>query len=217
MTIFDCTKGELFDDYLEIVRNPKHGRGSGINPCKDCKIWMLKKAKEYADKNKIKVIATGEVIGQRPMSQTKSALALIEKEVGFKIERPLIEAGCEGRQRKKQMELAEKFKITYPSPAGGCLLCEKFLANRLKILVNLGFLNGETLPLSKIGRHFIMDDEWFVVGRNEEESELIEKFKCLQSDKGTPAVFYQKNKEKAQELQNAYKEKNPDKFKEWKI
>ena len=64
-------KDPLLKEYLSILKNPKHGTGAGINPCKDCKIFMFKKAKEYADKNNIQVIATGEVIGQRPMSHCR--------------------------------------------------------------------------------------------------------------------------------------------------
>ena len=89
MKIIDVNKEPLLSEYLEIVKNPKFGTGSGINPCKDCKIFMFKKAKEYADKLGIKIIATGEVVGQRPMSQIPSAMKIIDEELGFEILRPL--------------------------------------------------------------------------------------------------------------------------------
>ncbi|GAI88382.1 unnamed protein product, partial [marine sediment metagenome] len=118
----------LLQEYLKVIKEAKHGRGAGINPCIDCRIFMLKKAKKFADEQKIKFIATGEVIGQRPMSQQKKQIAIIEKESGLKgrIIRPLIDFhNIQGRSRKPQIALAKKFKIKYPHPAGGCLLCEK--------------------------------------------------------------------------------------------
>ena len=148
LKIFDCTKGKLFQEYMEVLKNPKFGRGTGVNPCRDCKIFMFKKAKEFADENEVDLIVTGEVLNERPMSQTKKALEIIEEESELKgrLLKPLSaklfdETNAEkkglvdrsklydiqGRQRNRQMELAKKFKIKYPSPAGGCLLCEKFL------------------------------------------------------------------------------------------
>lgn len=73
LTVVDVTKEPLLSEYLSILKKPKFGTGAGINPCIDCKIFMFKKAKEYADKHGHNIIATGEVPGQRPMSQTNSA------------------------------------------------------------------------------------------------------------------------------------------------
>ncbi len=84
LKIFDCTRGKLLQEYLEVIKKPKYGRGAGVNPCVDCRIFMFKKAKEFADKEKIKLIATGEVLGQRPMSQMKKSLDLIEEESGLR-------------------------------------------------------------------------------------------------------------------------------------
>lgn len=207
MTIFDVNKNPLLKEYLAILKNPKHGTGAGINPCKDCKIFMFKKAKEYADKNGIKIIATGEVPGQRPMSQTASAQKIIDEEIGFKITRPLADIGIKGRSRKKQMALAEKFKIKYPSPGGGCFLCEKHPAKRLKHLLEKNLINEKTLPLTMLGRHFYINDTWFVVARNANESEAISKFKNhIEDAKGKPAIYYstKEGKQKALELQEAY-------------
>jgi predicted subunit of tRNA(5-methylaminomethyl-2-thiouridylate) methyltransferase len=218
MTIFDCNKGDLLKEYLDILKHPKHGVGKGINPCKDCKIFMFKKAKEYADKKKISVIATGEVTGQRPMSQTKKAMKIIDDEIGFEIKRPLVELGINGRQRVKQMELAKKYDIRYPNPGGGCLLCEKSLKKRFKVLFDNDLINEKTLLLSMIGRHFFIDGNWFVVARDEKESLIVEKFKnSIKSDKGKPAVYFSDDEKKAIELQKAYQEKKPEKFKEFKL
>lgn len=217
LTIIDCSKSPILEEYLQIIESPKHGIGSGVNPCRDCKIWMFKKAKDYAEKNKIKIIATGEVTGQRPMSQSKSAMQLIDKSVGMSFLRPLNDVGCKGRQRKIQMQLAEKYNIKYPTPSGGCLLCEKYLAERIKFLIKNKFVNEKNITLTKIGRHFIINKEWFIVARNEKESLIIEQFNSLPSDIGTPAVYYQKDKKTAEELQKAYKDKQPTKFQEFKI
>ncbi|MEA3248255.1 MAG: 7-cyano-7-deazaguanine synthase [Nanoarchaeota archaeon] len=224
MEIIDITKEPYLSEYLQLLKKPKHGTGAGINPCKDCKIFMFKKAKEYADKNKIQVIATGEVAGQRPMSQTSKAMKTIEEEIGFEIRRPLIEAGISGRSRKKQMELAKKFEITYPSPGGGCFLCEKEPKKRLKTLLKKDLINEKTLPLTMIGRHFFIDGIWFVVARDETESKLITKFETSTKDaKGKPSIYYNKKrgKQKALELQKAYStnssKKERDKFEKVKL
>lgn len=222
LTLLDVTKPPLLAEYLKIITKPLHGTGTGINPCRDCKIWMFKTAKKYADKHNIKYIATGEVLGQRPMSQTRSALDIIDKKIGFKIHRPLIELGIHGRSRNKQIKLAKKFKIKYPSPGGGCLLCEKQLVKRFQFLLNNKLINKKTLPLTKIGRHFSIKGNWFIVARNESESILIEKFKnSLKSGKGKPAVYFhttsEKNKKLAVELQKAYETRNPKKFLKFKL
>lgn len=231
--IFDAGKGKLLKEYLEILKRAKHGRGKGYNPCKDCKIWMFKKAKGYADKKKIKVIATGEVLDQRPMSQTKKAIKIIDDEIGFELTRPLIELGISGRNRKKQMALAKKYKIKYPTSGGGCLLCEKVLKEKFKVLIKNNLINGKTLPLVNIGRHFFIDNCWFVVSRNEKEGEVIEKFNTLPSRserKGTsgnfiegvsgkPSVYFNKKKGKkfAEELQEDYSKGGKKKYAKRKL
>lgn len=218
LTIFDCGKGKLLEEYLSILKNPKHGTGSGINPCRDCKIFMFKKAKEYADKNKINVIATGEVLGQRPMSQTRDSMNIIDKQLNFTLTRPLIDIGIVGRMRNKQRELAKKYNFTYPEPGGGCLLCEKNLKNRFKVLLEKNLINEKVLPLVSIGRHFIINDSWCIVSRNEQESNIIETFQShLYSDIKTPAVYFNGSIETAKKLQKAYKDKNIKEFEVYKI
>jgi tRNA-specific 2-thiouridylase len=205
---FDCTRGNLLKEYLGIIKKGKHGRGAGFNPCRDCKIFIFKHAKKFADRKKINVIATGEVSGQRPMSQTEKAMKIIDREIGFNLVRPLIEMKVGGRRRNKQISLAKKFGIKYPSPAGGCLLCEKDLKKRFKVLLRGNLINEKTLELVNIGRHFFIRNCWFVVGRNEKENKVIEKSEnCIKSGKGKPAVYFCKIKGKkfANELQEDYK------------
>lgn len=194
MKIFDCSKGELFQEYLDIIKKPSYGRGAGINPCVDCRLFMFKKAKEYADKEGIELIVTGEVLGERPMSQMKHSLDLIERESGLKgrLLRPLSAKLLEeteaekkgivdrsklydikGRRRDKQMELAKKFNISFPDPAGGCLLCEMRLKDKFKFLFKRGVDDNE-IKLINVGRHFNIDG-WVILGKDEKENEIIQK------------------------------------------
>jgi tRNA-uridine 2-sulfurtransferase len=224
LTIMNATKEPLLGEYLKLLKNPSHGTGKGVNPCKDCKIWMFKKAKKYADENNIEIIATGEVEGQRPMSQTPDAMKIIEKEIGFKPTRPLADLRIIGRTRTKQMELAKKYKISYPSPGGGCLLCEKILSKRFRLLLNRNLITEKTFGIIAIGRHFFKDNIWYIVARNSKEGRILETFdNFIEDKKGKPLVFYNKpeGKEIAKELQEAYRtganEKERVKFKDIKI
>ncbi len=177
LMVMDCTKGKLLQDFLDILRKPKYRRGTALNPCVDCKIFMLKKAKEYADKHKIKFIATGEVLGQRPMSQQKKSLETIKEDAGLKARllRPLTEMlGITGRTRTKQMELAKKYNITYPNAGGGCLLCEPGFCEKLRPLLQ-NKLEDIDVELLKVGRHF--DNSNIVLGRNEPENLRLEEIK----------------------------------------
>ena len=177
LKIFDCSKGKLLKKYLKIIKEAKHGRGAGVNPCIDCRIFMLQEAKKFADKKNIKIIATGEVIGQRPMSQQKKQMAIIEKatKLGKRIKRPLMEYyHIQGRRRTKQMELAKKFKIDYPSPGGGCLLCEKELKKRLTYLLDKG-LDEKEIKLISVGRHFLINNCWIIIGRDEKENKILKE------------------------------------------
>lgn len=209
LKIFDCTKGKLLQGYLDVIKKAKHGRGAGVNPCVDCRIFMLKKAKEFADKKGIKLIATGEVLGERPMSQNKKAMETIEKESGLKgrLIRPLCDLGIKGRKRDKQITLAKKFKIDYPHPAGGCALCEKELKKRFMLLLERG-LDENTIGLATIGRHFIEKDSWIVLGRNKKENDFIGKqkgIKIIPKQPGASAwVDKKKYIEKAKELIQKY-------------
>jgi tRNA U34 2-thiouridine synthase MnmA/TrmU len=188
------------EEYLQVVKHPKHGYGSNLNPCIDCRIFMLKKSKAYMEHAGASFIVTGEVLGQRPMSQRKEAMRLIEKEArleGF-ILRPLSAKvlpitiperegwvdrekllTIQGRSRKPQIKLAEHFGIhDYPCPAGGCLLTDPGFAQRMKDLMDhdLDFSINDVYLL-KIGRHFRFSHHVkLVVGRNEEENQKIKTF-----------------------------------------
>jgi len=191
---------KLGKDYLRVIRNPKYGYGKHMNPCVDCRIFMLKKAKTYAKKIGASFIFTGEVLNERPMTQTRHSLDLIEKESGLqgKLLRPLsakllpeIEAekkgwvdrtkllDIKGRQRKRQMELAKKFKIKdYPHPGGGCLLTYKEFSVKVKDLFqHKRRINLVDIDLLKIGRHFRFGKNKIIVGRNEVENKQLLKMK----------------------------------------
>ena len=243
LEIIDVNKEPFLSEYLEIVKNPKFGRGVGINPCKDCKIFMFKKAGEYAKKNKIDVIATGEVLGQRPMSQVSHAMKTIDDELDFEILRPLSALNLEetkyeknrlvdrnklfaisGRRRSEQIALAKKFNIKFPTPGGGCFLCEKIPSKKIHYLLENNLIDGKTLKLITIGRHFKINDCWFVVARNEKESIIIASFKnSIKGSTGKPSIYFDKKseKQKALELQTAYStgdnENKRNKFSKFKI
>ena len=188
------------EEYLDVVKDPKHGYGSHMNPCIDCRIFMLKKAKTYMEEAGASFIVTGEVLGQRPMSQRRDAMQLIEKEAGLGgyIVRPLSAKflpatipekeswinrenllRIQGRSRKPQIELADHYGIhDYPCPAGGCLLTDPGFAKRMKDLMdhNPDFSLND-VHLLKIGRHFrLSPDLKLVVGRNEEDNKKIQTF-----------------------------------------
>ena len=185
-------------EHLEMVKKPKYGYGKAMNPCIDCHILMLKVAKAIMKKEKSSFVATGEVLGERPMSQNKGALTLIEKESGLSgyLLRPLSAKllkqtipeklgwidrkkllDISGRSRKRQIALAKKYKIeSYPTPAGGCLLCDLEFSRRLKELLKIcPKCEDSDIELLKYGRHFWNDKIKIVVGRNEQENKKIKK------------------------------------------
>jgi tRNA U34 2-thiouridine synthase MnmA/TrmU len=188
------------EEYLDVVKHPKHGYGSNMNPCIDCRIFMLKKTKAYMEVASASFIVTGEVLGQRPMSQRRDAMRLIEKEAGLEgfILRPLSAKflpvtipekegwvdrekllSIQGRSRKPQMKLADHFGIRdYPCPAGGCLLTDPGFARRMKDLIHYDpNFSLNDVHLLKVGRHFRFSPRLkLVVGRNEEENQKIQTF-----------------------------------------
>lgn len=190
---------EVGDEYIRMIKNPPHGYGKNMNPCIDCRIFMLKKAKEYMEKIRASFIFTGEVLGQRPMSQRRDAMNLIERESSLEglILRPLSARLLEptipekeglvnrekflaikGRSRKLQMELAEKLGIKeYSYPAGGCRLTDPQFARRLKESFEHGESGMRDINLLKYGRHFrLHSGAKVIVGRNEEENLIISRF-----------------------------------------
>ncbi len=185
-------------EHLKMVKNPKHGYGKSMNPCIDCHALMLKKAKGIMKKEKFDFVATGEVLGERPMSQNPKALKTVEKEsslVGYLL-RPLSAKLLEptipeqkrivdrsklfnisGRSRKKQIELARFWGIKdYPTPAGGCLLTDPEFGKKLnKLFGEYPRCNGNDIELLRVGRHFWEDKVKIIVGRNDKENKIIKK------------------------------------------
>ena len=180
-------------EYLEVVKSPKHGYGSNMNPCIDCRIFIFKKAKEYMLQQGASFLITGEVVGQRPMSQKKDMLRHIEKEADLNglILRPLSAKILEptipeksgwvdrdkfldiaGRGRKPQFQLAVDFSIKdYPCPAGGCLLTDPGFAKKAKDLIDHNEFTVENINLIKSGRFFRLSDDLKVIaGRSEDEN-----------------------------------------------
>jgi len=187
------------EDYLEIIRNPEHGYGRNMNPCIDCRIFMFQKAKKHMEEIGAHFIFTGEVLGQRPMSQHRKAMKIIEKESGLEglVVRPLSAKllpptfpeekqwidrekllSIQGRRRIPQMELADELGIKdYPCPAGGCRLTDPNFANRLRESFERGEDTIKDIQLLKYGRHFrLKSGAKVVVGRNEEENKILNGF-----------------------------------------
>jgi len=184
-------------EYLEVVRNPRHGYGKAINPCVDCRIFLLTKAREYLKESGADFVITGEVLGQRPMSQRRHTLQIIERESGLEglLLRPLSAKhfpettpekegwvdrekllAIQGRSRKEQMELAEELDVTnYPCPAGGCMLTEVSFAPKVRDLFDhSGELDMRDFRLLKLGRHFRLGPRTkLLIGRNEAENETL--------------------------------------------
>ena len=188
----------LTTDYFEMLKNPKHGYGKNMNPCIDCHILMCREAKKLMDEIGAKFVITGEVLGQRPMSQHRTALRTVEKESGLEglLLRPLSakllprtipeEEGWvdrekllafSGRNRKPQIALAELYGIEdYPSPAGGCLLTAVEFSRKLKDILDHSDINVNVVELLKVGRHFRLSPQSkLVVGRNKEENDRIQE------------------------------------------
>ncbi len=185
----------LGEEYLEMLANPKYGYGSGINPCIDCRVMMLKVAKEYMDNINAEFLITGEVLDQRPMSQNRRALKIIEREAGLegKVLRPLSAKSLEeteaekkgivnrnrllnikGRSRKIQLRLAKELRIVdYPNPAGGCLLTDPHFSKRVEDLLKYSKPSLNDVELLKVGRHFRINKAKLVVGRDKDENSKI--------------------------------------------
>ncbi len=188
----------ITDSFLEIVKKPRHGYGKNMNPCIDCRINMFRMAGEYMREIEASFIVTGEVLGQRPMSQRKVAMRTIEREAGLEglIVRPLCAKHLEptvpekeglvdrqkllaikGRSRKEQMQLADVFEMKdYPCSAGGCLLTDPGFAMRIKELFEHDIdCDLGDVKLLKLGRHYRLDAETkAIVGRNDEENQRLE-------------------------------------------
>jgi len=195
---------DIIDEYKDVVINPKHGYGRNLNPCLDCKIFMVEKAREWMVAHGFDFIITGEVIGQRPMSQRKDTMPVIARESGAddRLVRPLCAQnlpatlpeirgwlerdrlyGFNGRSRKPQMALAKEFGFEdYAQPAGGCC----FLTDRQYSvkLADLWSTRGtreydlDDIMLLKVGRHLRPRPNFkIIVGREEGENRFLEGYR----------------------------------------
>ena len=188
---------DITDDYLKMLIDPPAGYGKNMNPCMDCHALMFQKAGEFMQANGFDFLFSGEVQGQRPMSQNANSLRYVAKHSNFDqfILRPLSAQkmpetpmeqqglvdrrqlmGFSGRSRKPQMDLAAQFGITdYPSPAGGCLLTDPGYSQRLKDLLDHNVqLTSESLHLLKFGRHMRLNPQTkIIVGRTKQDNEHI--------------------------------------------
>ncbi|MFH1892957.1 MAG: hypothetical protein ABIK83_09800 [Candidatus Zixiibacteriota bacterium] len=218
---FEVKLCHLGQKFIDIVKNPKFGYGKNMNPCVDCRILMLNEAKHVMEQIGAEAIITGEVMGQRPMSQTRPSLNLVLKQTGLegrllrplsaklldptipelegKIDRNRLE-NISGRSRKRQMELAEEFGLEdYPTPAAGCLLTDPNYARRLKdLLEHTPVIDFNMVNLLRVGRHFRFSPETkVIVGRNEEDNDKIESYKhpsdivCEAKETGSPITLLQ--------------------------
>lgn len=191
---------DITPEFLKVLKSPKFGYGKNLNPCLDCKILMFKKLKELFPPNKF-ILASGEVLGQRPFSQHKDAFSIIEKEANLKnlIFRPLsAKLLCKteyekqgyikkedffdirGRGRKKQEELIKLFnldKTKLPQPAGGCLLTDPNFSQKVKLYLDNNLLNLHTCKLLKVGKHFKHNNLICILARNWEENQALRKLK----------------------------------------
>ncbi|MEJ2040759.1 MAG: tRNA 4-thiouridine(8) synthase ThiI [Desulfosarcinaceae bacterium] len=190
---------DITADYLEMLKNPKAGFGKNMNPCMDCHALMFNKAGQHMQANGFNFLFSGEVLGQRPMSQNSNSLRYVAKHSGYAdyILRPLSakrlpptpmeENGLvernqlldfSGRSRKPQMALAAALGVKdYPSPAGGCLLTDPGFAKRLKDMFDHGDgIHNDALHLLKYGRHMRLGGTTkIIVGRTKQDNENISR------------------------------------------
>jgi tRNA-uridine 2-sulfurtransferase len=183
-------------DFIAMVKHPERSRGKNMNPCIDCHTLMIRKARAYGQTRDADFISTGEVLGQRPLSQNRQSLGVVGRDsgVGDRLLRPLSAKlldptqpertglvdrerllDIEGRSRKRQMELATRYGIQeYPNPAGGCLLTERIFSKRLAEAFDHGEDSLEIVELLSLGRHFrLPSGAHLVVGRDETENDEL--------------------------------------------
>ncbi|MCK5355955.1 MAG: tRNA (5-methylaminomethyl-2-thiouridylate)-methyltransferase [Methyloprofundus sp.] len=195
---------DVIEEYKDVLINPKHGYGANLNPCLDCKVFMVNKAKQWIEEHDFDFIITGEVIGQRPMSQRKDTMPVIARESGAddRLLRPLCGKNLpatlpekegwidreglydfSGRTRKPQMALAEQYGFTdYAQPAGGCcFLTDKSYSEKL---VDLWTVRGhkdyelDDVMLLKVGRHIRPNSRFkMIIAREDGENKFLQGYK----------------------------------------
>lgn len=197
---------DITEDYLVMLKNPPVGYGKNMNPCMDCHAMMFNKAGQFMQVQGYDFLFSGEVVGQRPMSQNANSLRYVEKHSGFdgSILRPLSAQrlpetpmeqqgvvdrsrllGLSGRSRKPQMALAEQYGIKdYPTPAGGCLLTDPGYSRRLKDLMDHeAKLTRSALDLLQYGRHMRLSPEIkIIVGRTKSDNHQMMRVCDPQTD-----------------------------------
>lgn len=190
---------DFTEDELRLIENPPHGFGSAMNPCIDCHATMIKRAGELMEALGFDFVATGEVLGQRPMSQNRQSLGIVERASGLggRLVRPLSAKLLEptqperdgvlcrealldlsGRGRERQIALAAQFGIVdYPSPAGGCKLTEAGYGRRLRDLRDHeGFRDRRLVELLSVGRRFrLPGGSSVILGRDRNENAVLKK------------------------------------------
>jgi tRNA U34 2-thiouridine synthase MnmA/TrmU len=196
-------KGE---EYLRLLRHPRWGYGKNMNPCIDCRVFMFRVARESMDRLGARFLVTGEVAGQRPMSQSKNTLALIDREADLEgwVLRPLSAwllpeteperrgwvdrsrlLAISGRGRTEQLELASRLGLShYQSPGGGCLLTDAHFSAKLRDLLDHASedrADMSDVALLRLGRHFrVRPDLKVVLGRNAEENRRLHEFQSAE-------------------------------------
>ena len=190
---------DIGPEYMTVLKKPVYGYGKNFNPCIDCHGFMLKQAGRFMEEIGASFLVTGEVLGERPMSQNKSALRQVEKLSGYpglvlrplsaRLLKPTIPEqegwvdrsrllDISGRSRSRQMQLAEHYGIKeYPTPAGGCLLTQENYSRRLRRIFTVEpEIEADELVVIKIGRHFYLgESQLLVVGRNHNENQQLQK------------------------------------------
>ncbi len=198
----DVVVEDITKSYLELLHDPKYGFGKNFNPCVDCKILMFTRAREMMEDMGASFLITGEVLGQRPMSQRRDTLNVIERDSGNRsfLLRPLsaklmTETDAErnglidrekllnfsGRGRSNQIELARSFGITdFPAPAGGCDLADPILSKRIAFMYSGNFvfpakeITSIDILFLLVGRQFLLPGGgWFILGRNEKDNDEL--------------------------------------------
>jgi hypothetical protein len=193
----DLLAADISDDFVRLVsQGPRWGWGKHLNPCVDCKILMLQKAKDMLPRYQAAFLASGEVLGQRPMSQRRDAMNTILREAGVQdlLIRPLSGKllaptaledkgvvdrdrllAIKGRGRKEQLRLAQEYHLPeVPTPAGGCLLTDPEHVKRFRpLLEHLSPPQTNDFQLATVGRQYWADGYWLVIGRNKADNERL--------------------------------------------
>jgi tRNA-specific 2-thiouridylase len=190
---------DVSEGFFQILRHPRYGYGKHFNPCIDCKIFLFSQAREWMEKEGADFLISGEVLGQRPMSQRRDTMRIVERESKTEgiLLRPLCAKnlkptqpelsgvvdrekllGISGRGRKPQIELARKMGIQdYPTPAGGCLLTDPILSQRIRqYFREHPNVEVREILLLLVGRHFrLPGGGHLIIGRKEAENERIQR------------------------------------------